>query len=146
MLCKDVMMSLVFECKKDVPVEQCAQVMRDEHIGFIPITGADGNLVGVVTDRDLVLRVMAAQKPLSTPVGDIMSSGPLLTCAPDEDLRDLEKRMSQERRSRAVVMEKDKVVGVISLSDIAQAERSSSRAGKLLRDVTHRESALIARP
>jgi CBS domain-containing protein len=147
MLCKDVMLTLVFQCMRDTSAEACAQVMRDEHLGFLPVIDANGALIGVVTDRDLAVRVMAARKPGTTPVGEIMSSGPFLVCQPDDDLRSLERRMAEAKKSRAVVCNAlGAVVGIISLSDIAQSERSASRTGQLLREVTHRESAVIARP
>lgn len=147
MQCKDVMLTLVFDCKMSMTAEECAQLMRAEHIGFLPVSDGDGRLVGVVTDRDLVVRVMAQKRPPSTPIGEIMSGRPFLTCTPGDDLRALERRMAEERKSRAVVEDADgKIIGVISLSDIAQAERSAARTGKLLRDVTHRESVSIVRP
>jgi CBS domain-containing protein len=147
MLCKDVMLTLVFKCTKDMTALACAKLMKAENIGFVPVTAENGALVGVVTDRDLVLRVMAEEKPLAVTIGEIMSSGPFLVCSPDDDLHSLEERMGDARRSRAVVQDaQGKVVGIISLSDIAQVERSASRTGKLLREVTHRESGMIARP
>jgi CBS domain-containing protein len=141
------MMTKVFACNAEMTAEACAQMMSAQHVGFVPVTAADGALIGVVTDRDLVLRVLALKKPPATLIGEVMSSGPFLECRPDDDLRALERRMAEGKKSRAVVCDaRRKVVGIISLSDIAQSEGSSWRTGELLREVTHRESAVIARP
>ena len=147
MLCRDVMLTLVFRCHEDMSAAACAQTMRDENIGFMPVVNGKGDLIGVVTDRDLALRVVAAGKPASTPVREVMSPGPIVTCEPDDNLRVLEQRMAEAKRSRALVLSRQgALLGVISLSDIAQAERSASRTGRLMRDVSRRESAMIARP
>ncbi len=146
MRCRDVMLNLVYTCPENDSVLECARKMRDEKIGFIPVTAADGQLVGVLTDRDIAVRVVAENKPLTTPVRQVMSVGGLVTCTPDDDLLFLEKRMASEKKSRAVVLEKGRLVGVISLSDIARRETSIRRTGALLRDVTQRESVAIARP
>ena len=144
MQCKDVMLTLVFRCSEDTTVADCAQLMRDEHLGFVPVLDKKNSVVGVVTDRDLALRVVAEKRDLSTPVGAIMSPGPFLTCLPDDDLRQLEEQMAASKKGRALVKAKDgALVGVISLSDIAQRERSASRTGKLLKEVTRRESVSL---
>jgi CBS domain-containing protein len=146
MQCKDVMLTLVYNCREETTALECAQRMRDERVGFMPVLNGEGAVVGVVTDRDLVLRVIAADKPLTTPLRQVMSPGPFLTCAPEDDLRDLEAKMARTKKARALVRDNEKLVGVISLSDIAQFERSLRRTGKLMREVTHRESAAILRP
>ena len=59
----------------------------------MPVVGPEGRLLGVVTDRDLALRVLAAGKPATTTVEEIMTE-PVVTCAPHEELRTAEQRMS----------------------------------------------------
>ena len=147
MNCRDVMLTLVYQCTGDTPVATCARMMREEAIGFLPVVDALGGVVGVVTDRDLVVRVLADQKSPTTPVGDVMSPGPFVTCRPDEPLRSLEQRMANAKKSRALVQDKNgALLGIISLSDIAQVEPSAIRTGTLMREVARRESALVARP
>jgi len=146
MRCKDVMLNLVYTCPENGSVLECARKMRDEKIGFVPVISHEGKVIGVVTDRDLAIRVLAENKPPTLPVREIMSVGELVTCTPEDDLLFLEKRMSSEKKSRAVVLDKGELVGVISLSDIARAETSARRTGNLLKDVSTRESVAIARP
>lgn len=146
MKCKDVMLTLIFKCDESTTVADCAQLMRDEQLGFLPVLDKRSNIIGVVTDRDIAVRVVADKRPLDTPVRDIMSTGPFLTCLPDDDLHELERRMAQTKKARALVKAADgALLGIISLSDIAQRERSASRTGKLLKEVTRRESVALIR-
>lgn len=144
MRCKDVMTTLVFRCHEGDPVHKAARLMLEEEVGFIPITTASGRLAGVITDRDLALRVLAEGKPADTPVGSVMSLDGLLTCRPDDDLRAVTYRMESERKGRVVVVEDGQVVGVISAADVAFTE-GARRAGSLMRALARRESASLAR-
>lgn len=145
MLCKDVMLTLVYRCSEDTTVQECARLMRDQKIGFVPVVRANGELAGVVTDRDLTLRILAEGRSSQTHVSDVMSSGHLITCDPEMDLTELEELMAEQRVSRAVVMGLKGVEGVISLSDIAVAEPSAQKTGKLFRKIARRESVAITR-
>jgi CBS domain-containing protein len=147
MKCKDVMLTLVFKCEENTTVTECAQLMREEQLGFLPVLDPRANVIGVVTDRDLALRVVAEKRPFDTKAKEIMSTGPFLTCSPEEDLHELEQRMAQAKKARALVKAEDgSLLGVISLSDIAQSERSAARTGKLLKEVTRRESVALVHP
>ncbi len=144
MQCRDVMLTLVYKCTEHTPAIECARLMRDEKLGFMPVVDSGGKLVGVVTDRDLTIRLLASDLPSSTPVRDLMSTGPLLTCDAEESLHGLEARMGAEKRSRAVVVNAGREpVGIISLSDIARIERSAARTGRLLQQVAQRESVAL---
>ena len=143
MKCSEVMLSHVFTCQQGEPARRCAEKMRDERVGFMPVVDADGKALGIVTDRDIALRLVAAGKGPETPVEQVMSTG-LLTCHPDEELSSLEARMGREKKSRALVVDaKGRCAGVISLSDIALVD-APDHVGKLLREVTQREVSLIS--
>lgn len=144
MKCKDVMLTLVYRAVEDTSVAECARIMRDEHLGFVPVVDVEGTVLGVVTDRDLAIRVLAERLPLTTRVSEVMSPGPFLTCAPEDDLRHLEKRMADQKKGRALVRDElGALVGVISLSDIAQHESSLARTARLFQAVTRRESVSL---
>ncbi|MBK7857847.1 MAG: CBS domain-containing protein [Archangiaceae bacterium] len=141
MHCKDVMSRKVRCCKVSSSAAECAQIMRDDQLGFVPVVDDKGVVVGVVTDRDLALRVVAERLPPETPVVALMTAGPLCTCGPEESVRVLEARMEQTRRSRALVVDgAGALLGVISLADLAQVEPSHERTAQLLRAVASRES------
>lgn len=140
MKCKELMPEQVYQCGESDPVERCAQVMRERNIGLLPIVNSRDKVVGVLTDRDICLRVVAAGKSPSAPAREVMTLAPLITCRPDDELRTVEARMGREKKSRVLVLdEQQRCIGVISLSDIARAEEQA-RTGQLLHDVAGREA------
>lgn len=145
MNCGDIMLSYVYRCRESDSARACAALMREHQIGFLPVVNDQDEPVGVITDRDLVVRLLAANKSVRTEVRELMSVGELLTCKADDDIRTLEEKMSKAKKGRALVVnDKGKCIGVISLSDIAQSEEPA-RSGKLLNEIAHRESVQIAR-
>jgi CBS domain-containing protein len=140
MLCRDVMKSAVIRCHEADTVTACARMMRDQNIGFVPVVDADEQVVGIVTDRDLALRVLAEERAGATPVSDVMTRD-VRVCHPEERMEVAEKKMAETRKSRLVVVGKGgRCLGVISLSDVARVE-SRRRAGGVLQAVTRREAA-----
>ena len=119
-------------------VEYVAEVMRDENLGFLPIVEDEESrrVVGVVTDRDLVLEVVAENRlPRSLKAGDVMNRQ-VLTASPDDDLAEVEQKMkTAEIRRLPLVDAEGRLVGVISAHDIAQRE-DDERTGELFRAVS----------
>lgn len=119
-------------------VHDAARTMRDEGIGFLPVCDPSGRVVGTVTDRDLAIRVVAADCDPSTPVGDVMTQE-VVACRPEDSLQDVQALMALNHKSRVMVLdEQQKLVGVISLSDIAQQD-GVGFASRTLRQVSERE-------
>ncbi len=120
-------------------VEEAAQRMRDENIGFLPVCDDSKKVLGTLTDRDVAVRVVAARKPASTTVEDVMTRE-VIACKPKDDIRDAEQAMAEHRKSRIVCCDDDGVlVGVISLSDIVRHE-GARRATSTLMQVSEREA------
>lgn len=139
MFCRDVMKQEVRRCAATMTVAECARMMRDGNIGFVPVVDAEAEVVGVVTDRDLALRVLAQGLSGETPVDRVMTRD-VRVCHPDDDVQAAGRKMAQVRKSRLVVTDdRGRCVGVISLSDVAQAD-SRAHAGLVLRAVTRREA------
>lgn len=116
-----------------------ARKMRDSNVGFLPVCDPDGRVVGTVTDRDLAIRLVAENMPGSTSVGDVMSRE-IVFCRPGDDVREAERRMARQHKSRMLVLdEAGKLLGVFSLSDIAQFE-PADRTARTLKEVTDREA------
>lgn len=140
MLCRDVMKKKVFVCHETDAVDECARIMRDKNIGFLPVVDAEGLVSGLVTDRDLAIRVLADNLSLSMPVSGVMTRD-VRICRAKDSLRTAERKMAAVKRSRLVVVDDQRrCVGVISLSDIAQAD-SRALAGHVLYEVTQRRTA-----
>jgi CBS domain-containing protein len=99
-------------------VTEAARLMRDEHIGSLPITDAE-QLVGMITDRDITTRVVAeAADPAATSVGDVYSRD-LVSIEPDEDLEDALQLMARHQVRRLPVVENGRLVGIVAQADIA---------------------------
>jgi CBS domain-containing protein len=120
-------------------VEDAAIRMRDDNIGFLPVCDQSKKVLGTLTDRDIAIRLVAAKKPASTLVEDVMTRE-VVACAPKDDIRDAERAMAKNHKSRIMCVDEDGLLfGVISLSDIAQHE-AGGRASETLREVSEREA------
>jgi CBS domain-containing protein len=138
MKCKEIMKQAVECVSPRDTVEDAAGRMREENIGFLPICDQSNKVLGTLTDRDVAIRLVAAKKPGGTMVEDIMTRE-VVACRPDDDIRDAEKLMAEHHKSRILCVDEDgRLAGVISLSDIAQHERSG-RVAETLREVSERE-------
>jgi CBS domain-containing protein len=103
----------------DTTAAEAAQIMKSEDIGSLPIT-EDGKLVGVVTDRDLAIRVLAEGKGVDTPVGEIASKD-VVTIDPQQSLEEAARLMAEHQVRRLPVVEEDgRLVGILAQADIAQ--------------------------
>lgn len=139
MRCGDIMKRDIVWCWGTEPVSQVALRMRDHGVGFVPVCEGSGQVIGTVTDRDLAVRVLAQELSPRVPVETVMSVR-VLTCKPWDPLGAAEDRMMRHRKSRIVVVDEyGRPIGVISLSDIAEAERPP-RAGEVFRAVAQREA------
>ena len=135
MQCFQLMKAPVFSCESDDTVAHCAQVMASRNIGFVPVLDGTGRPCGVVTDRDLAIRVVASQLPPQTPVHGVMTKD-VVACRATDPLFFAEEMMAARRMSRLVVLdETGRCVGVLSLSDMAHAE-SGGHSGRILTAVT----------
>jgi CBS domain-containing protein len=120
-------------------VEDAASRMRDENIGFLPVCDQSKKVLGTLTDRDIAVRLVAGKKSGSTLVEDIMTRE-VIACRPQDDLRKAETLMAENHKSRIMCIDADgSLVGVISLSDLAQHERGA-RASETLQQVSEREA------
>jgi len=139
------MMRLQEIMKKDVEcvspqdtVQAAARRMRDENIGFLPVCDQSRKVLGTVTDRDLAIRVLANGSPANTRVEEVMTHE-VVSCRPEDDLRKVEELMAKNHKSRIVCLDNnERLAGVISLSDIAQAD--IGQASQTLRQVSEREA------
>lgn len=104
----------------DTTAREAAQTLKTENIGSLPIV-EDGRLVGVITDRDLALRVIAEGRDANTPVGEIASKD-LVTIDPQQSLEEAARLMAERQVRRLPVVEEDgRLAGVLAQADIAQA-------------------------
>ena len=116
---KDCMCYEVAYLTPESTVEDCAKLMCSKHIGCIPVCDSNKKIVGLVTDRDVILRSIACNKDIkTTPISDIMTCN-VCSCGPDEEINEAEKKMSNEQiRRLPVVDENNKIIGIITLGDL----------------------------
>lgn len=116
---KEVMTSDVRACEPNASVVDAAKLMATEDVGPIPVV-EEGRLVGLVTDRDIVLRVVAeGRDPNGTTVGEIASRD-LVTVSPDEDLDAALTLLAERQVRRLPVVDGDRLVGIVAQADIAR--------------------------
>lgn len=138
MYIRDVMTAQVNFVASDTPVNEIARLLRDQDIGSVPV--ADGEkLVGMVTDRDLVVRGMAdGVDPRSLRARDVMSPK-LVCCVEDQTIEEVLDQMGQEQVRRMPVVDANRrLVGVVSLGDLSRAaERPAGNALKEISEPDH---------
>ncbi|HVT10295.1 MAG TPA: CBS domain-containing protein [Polyangia bacterium] len=141
MRCRDIVATENIESlPENATVADAARLMSETGVGFLPVCDADSKVLGVVTDRDLVVNAMArGLDPAATPVTSVMSH-PAVTCFIDGDLGMAEDLMAEEQKSRIVLVDGDgRVAGVLSIADIV--ERAPKReALRTLQAVLWREA------
>jgi CBS domain-containing protein len=124
-------------------LQRVSQLMAEHDCGCIPVvTAADQrSLVGVVTDRDIAIRAVAEGRPVTTPIGEIMTTNPD-SVGPDDDLDLVEKLMADRQIRRVVVVDgAGDCVGIIAQADLARAsKRSSEPSPKEMVDVLEKIS------
>lgn len=120
----EVMTARPLAVESQTSVREAARLMESEDVGSLPVVEEGARLVGVVTDRDVVIRVVAAGRdPESTVVGEIASRD-LVTLTPEDDLDDALALMAREQvRRLPVVVRDDELVGVLSQADIAHSAK-----------------------
>jgi CBS domain-containing protein len=118
MLVKDVMSSPAVTVPEDTTVDKTAQIMSSDRLGCIIVTSKDGKALGIITESDLVRRVLAKNiQPNKLAANEVMSK-PLITVDPDEELTETARRMRKLDVRRLGVVYKGNLVGIISSRDI----------------------------
>ncbi len=117
---------------------EAATLMKQEDCGSLPILEG-GKLVGIVTDRDIVVRAIAAGKdPKTCTVADIMSADPI-TVSPDTTVDEAQKIMSERQVRRLPVVDDGRLVGIVVIGQIAQRDHAED-VGETLKEVSEKSS------
>ena len=121
MKAKDVMKSdHLWACSTTTDARQASILMTRHDVGCLPVLDDQGRLEGIITDRDIVIRVLAQGLSFETPVREVMSK-PVHTIHPFADIREVESMMEQFKvRRLPVVDENYRLQGIISISDLAR--------------------------
>ena len=132
------LMTSTVECiRPEATLEQAARRMRDLDVGPLPVCGDNDRLVGMVTDRDITVRSVAeGQNPKAIRVRDVMTPN-ILYCFDDQDVLEAVRLMKEKKVRRLVVLNRQKrLVGIISLGDLAVETGDDLMAGEALEAIS----------
>lgn len=117
---KDCMCKKIVKATSDSTLEQIAKLMQENDVGCVPICNQENNVIGFVTDRDIITRCIAINKNCSqTKASDIMTTKVIKT-TPDTELDDATQTMSNNQIRRLPVIENNQIVGMLTIGDLAQ--------------------------
>jgi CBS domain-containing protein len=132
---KDVMSSEFRKIDFNATICEAAEKMRSFDIGILPVEKS-GKIVGMVTDRDIVIRALAQHlNPETTGISKVMSTN-VVYCYDEDDVEDAERRMEEKQVRRLLVLDSgDKPVGILSISDLALKVSSENLACRALEKI-----------
>ncbi|MDI1364019.1 MAG: CBS domain-containing protein [bacterium] len=138
----DAMTSQVSTAAPTDTIRKVAQTMAHIDSGAVPIV-ENGKVIGLITDRDIVLRVVAEGRSFDSPVSEAMSEGDVQSILADDNLADASAKMASHQIRRLVVLdEAGKLTGILSLGDVAK-DYGAKQVGKTLEDISE-ETADVA--
>ena len=118
---QDCMCGDICVCSPENTVCDCSKLMNNRHVGCVPVCDAENKVVGLVTDRDIILRCIACDKdPKNTKISEIMTTN-VCCCKPEQDVCDAEQDMCETQVRRIPVVDNNnKIIGMLSLGDLAK--------------------------
>jgi len=135
----EVMTAQVVTATPRTTIAQVARTMAEIESGVVPVTD-EGKVVGLITDRDIVIRVVAEGLGLDTPLSEVMSTD-VETCREDDNVADATARMGSKQIRRLVVLnEQGRLAGILSLGDIA-GDYGAKQVGKTLEEISENTPA-----
>ena len=131
----EIMTKEVIRLSVDDTAEYAAHLMKEHNIGAIPVDTQE-KVVGILTDRDIVLRCIAENKDIKTQkVREIMTSNPVVAES-NMDVNDAARIMSERQIRRLPIVQSNKLIGMVSLGDLAVQPKLVDEAGEALSDIS----------
>ena len=131
---KEIMTRDVRACEPNATVADAAKVMAQGDVGPVPIV-EDGRLVGIVTDRDIVVRVVAEGRDANVTTVKEIASTDLVTVAPGDDLDVALNLLAQRQVRRLPVVEGDRLVGIVAQADVARLGKDK-QTGEVVEEIS----------
>jgi CBS domain-containing protein len=140
----EIMTTNVISVDQNETVKKAAELMKQHGIGAVPVCMDDQKVIGILTDRDIVLRSIAVGKDVnSLTVKDIMTLNPV-TATPEIDVHEAARIMSVKQVRRLPVVSNDRLVGIVSLGDISVEPKLSDNAEQALKNISQPSSSQFA--
>lgn len=132
----EIMTKHVICVGQDEPVSAAARLLKRHNLGSLPVCGPDGQLRGMITDRDIVLRCIAGESdPNLTKIYEIMSRS-VAFASPEDSIEQAAAKMSTEQVKRLPVVENGVPVGMVSVCDMLRSQRCEAEAAQAMSDIT----------
>ncbi|MEY8350026.1 CBS domain-containing protein [Bacillus cereus] len=131
---REFMSTDIVQCTPLDNVYEAAVKMKEEDIGMIPVV-ENNQVVGLVTDRDLVVRGIAEKHPGSNKITNVMTTG-IVSVSPNDPIEKATELMAQHQIRRLPVVENGQLVGMLALGDLAIAEKADDQAGFALSEIS----------
>jgi CBS domain-containing protein len=138
MTCEEVMTPSPTCCRPEQTAVEAAELMQREDVGLVPVVSGDkAKLIGVLTDRDIVLKVVAAGRdPRGTSVSEVMTNEPI-TCLPQESVESVMELMATRQVRRIPIVDKDgSIVGIVAQADIATRLGTPEETGQVVQAIS----------
>ncbi|MBD64386.1 MAG: inosine-5-monophosphate dehydrogenase [Halobacteriovoraceae bacterium] len=130
----EIMSKNVEYLNKSKSVKEAAQLMQKSDCGSIPVEEND-KLIGMITDRDLALRILAEGKSADTPISECIN-GSIKYCFDDQSVEEVASQMSELKIRRMPVMNRDKkLVGIVSLGDLATSQSARDKTAEVYKNI-----------
>ena len=133
MLVKDLMTTAVTSVPPDSPAAAAVKIMRSEDVGIVPVCDIQGHLLGVITDRDILMR-----DGFDKSADEIMSRNVVYT-SPKENIHDAAMKMSEYGVRRLPVVENDKLAGMLSIKDLAGKRVFTAEIGHIMYNICNKK-------
>lgn len=132
---KDIMTTNVQCANQSATLEEVANKMKSLNVGSIPICDSGNRLLGIVTDRDIVVRGLSQGLQSQAMAKDVMTVSPV-TVSPDTDVTEATRLMSEHQIRRIPVVENGILVGIVAIGDVAVRDRLTDEAGNALSSIS----------
>ncbi|MFD2628610.1 CBS domain-containing protein [Oceanobacillus kapialis] len=133
---RNIMTANVMTVSATQSIQDAARIMSDNNIGAVPVVDQGGNMVGIITDRDITLRSTAQGEAANTPVSQVMTAQSIVQGTPDMDVHEAAQLMSQQQIRRLPVTENGKIIGMVALGDLAVNNQFNDEAEQALSTIS----------
>ncbi|MFD1779356.1 CBS domain-containing protein [Fredinandcohnia salidurans] len=133
---REIMTSDVVTINETQSVQEAAALMSQHNIGSVPVVNSNGQMVGIVTDRDITLRTTAQGESAQTPVSQVMTAQKIVQGTPDMDVHEAANLMAQQQIRRLPVVENGQVTGMVALGDLAVQNQYANVAEQALQNIS----------
>ncbi|MCG1028947.1 CBS domain-containing protein [Virgibacillus halodenitrificans] len=133
---RNIMTSHVFTVKETQSIQEAAAIMSENNIGAVPVVNQNGQMTGIITDRDITLRSTAQGEASQTPVSEVMTAQKVVQGTPEMNVQQAAHMMAQQQIRRLPVVENGEIVGMVSLGDLAVEDQYNQQAEQTLTDIS----------